>query len=128
MTGSDIRHFFRELFGSRLVERLEEDLVRLRADFENRLQDKESIIANLREEKQQLIAKVNLYELTIMPRASAQGAEVVAYSKPTKPNFSKEMFMSPPAISNWQRLVMENDLKNAKELEEERKAKETKSV
>lgn len=125
MTGSDIRQFFRGLFGSRLVERLEEDLVRLRVDFEARLQDKEVLIANLREEKQHLTAKINLYELSIMPRASVQGAEVVAYSRPTKPSFSKEMFQSPPPISSWQKIVMENDEKNRRELEEEAKAKES---
>jgi hypothetical protein len=122
MTGNGIRKFFRDLLGSRLVERLEEDLVRLRADFENRLQDKDILISNLREEKQQLTAKVALYELTIMPRSSVQGAEAVGYLKPTKPNFSKELFMSPPAISSWQRVQQEHDAQMLKEIEEEKRA------
>jgi hypothetical protein len=125
MTGSDIRKFFRDLFGSRLVERLEEDLIRLRTDFESRLNDKEYFIATMREENQQLKSKVALYELTIMPRASVQGAEVVGYQKPTKPNFSKEMFSSPPAISSWQKIQMEHDAKILAEIEEEKKAQAT---
>jgi hypothetical protein len=125
MTGSDIRKFFRDLFGSRLVERLEEDLMRLRADFENRLQDKEVVIANLREEKQQLLAKVALYEITIMPRSSIQGAEVVNYAKPTKPSFSKEMFMSPPPMSAWQKVQAEHNAQMQREIEEEQKQQAT---
>lgn len=123
MTGSGIRQFFRGLFGSRLVERLEEDLMRLRADFESRLQDKEIMIATLREEKQQLMSKVALYEMAIMPRSSIQGAEVVQYSKPTKPNFSKEMFQSPPAISSWQKVQLEHEAQMQREIEEEQKQK-----
>ena len=122
MTGSDIRQFFRDLFGSRLIQRLEEDLLRLRNDFEARLNDKDIQLAMLREEKQQLQAKVALYEITIMPRASVQGAEVVAYSKPTKPSFSREMFNSPPAISSWQKVQIEHEAQMQKEIEEEKKA------
>ena len=124
MTGSNIRQFFRDLFGSRLVQRLEEDLIRLRTDFEARLNDKDIQLALLREEKQQLQAKVALYELTIMPRSSVQGAEVVGYSKPTKPNFSREMFQSPPAISSWQKVQMEHEAQMKKEIEEEKQAQE----
>ena len=101
------------------------DLATQRIDFERRLQDKDLQLAALREEKQHLVAKVNLYELSIMPRASIQGAEVVAYSKPTKPNFSKEMFLSPPAISSWQKVQMEHDAKMLAEIEEEKKAQVT---
>lgn len=125
MDGLTIRKFFRELLGSRLIERLEMDLATQRIDFERRLQDKDLQLAALREEKQHLVAKVNLYELSIMPRASIQGAEVVAYSKPTKPNFSKEMFLSPPAISSWQKVQMEHDAKMLAEIEEEKKAQVT---
>lgn len=123
MTGSEIRNFFRELLGSRLIERLEVDLQMQRVDFDLRLQDKEYVIADLRMEKQQLLSKIALYELTIMPRASVQGAEVVGYQKPTKPNFSKEMFLSPPPMSSWQKVQFEHEERMKREVEEEEKAK-----
>jgi hypothetical protein len=119
MDGLSIRKFFRDLLGSRLVERLEADLATQRVDFEYRLQDKDAVIADLRMEKQQLLSKVALYELTIMPRASVQGAEVVGYQRPTKPNFNKEMFSSPPPMSSWQKVQFEHDEQMKKELEEE---------
>jgi hypothetical protein len=120
MDGLSIRKFFRDLLGSRLIERLEIDLATQRIDFESRLNDKEYFIAILREENQQLKSKVALYELTIMPRASVQGAEVIGYQKPTKPSFSKEMFNSPPPISSWQKIQMEHDAKMLAEIEEEK--------
>lgn len=118
---SKIRKFFRDLFGSRLVERLEIDLAMLREDYERRLQDKDLVIANLREEKQQLISKVAIYELTILPRASVQGAEVVAYQKPTKPTFSaKDFYNSPPVMSRWQQEVAKHEEQMRLEEEAER--------
>lgn len=99
--GKRIREFLRDLFGSRLVEQLELDLLRLRQDFESRLQDKDLMIASLREEKALLNSKVALYEMTIMPRSSRVGAEVVAYQKPAKPNFAKP-FMEQPMKSRWE--------------------------
>jgi hypothetical protein len=123
MDGSSIRIFFRDLFGSRLVERLEEDLILMRQDFAARLQDKETVIATLREDKQQLLSKVALYELTIMPRSSVQGAEVVGYQKPTKPAFSKEMFNSPPPITPWRKVQMEHEAQMIAEIKEEESKK-----
>jgi hypothetical protein len=86
--GALIRQFFRELFGSRLVERLEEDLMRLRQDFEDRTQEHKIIVASLREEKQMLLSKIATYEAVIMPHTSRVGAEVVAYQVPKKPAFN----------------------------------------
>ena len=86
--GKRIRQFFRELFGSRVVEHLETELVQLRQDFEKRLQDKDQSIASLREEKALLMSKIAMYEMTIMPHSSRIGAEVVTYNKPKKPSFA----------------------------------------
>ena len=86
--GALIRQFFRELFGSRLVERLEEDLMRLRQDFEDRTQEHKIIVASLREEKQMLLSKIATYEAVIMPHTSRVGAEAVAYQAPKKPAFN----------------------------------------
>ncbi len=115
-----LRTFFRDLLGSRITEHLEIELLRLRLDFEQRLQDKDNTIASLREEKSLLMSKVTMYEMTIMPHASRVGAEVVAYQKPKKPSFS---FMDIPAPkSRWQVVQDEHDAQMAKELAEEAKA------
>lgn len=98
--GAGVRQFLRDLFGSRLIERLELDLVHLRQDFEQRLQDQALLVATLREEKQLLMSKLAIYEMTLMPHASRAGAEVVAYQKPPKPNFQ---FVDLPAPkSKWE--------------------------
>jgi hypothetical protein len=115
-----IRQFFRDLLGSRLTAHLEIEMLRLRTDFEQRLMEKDLSIATLREEKNLLMSKVTMYELTIMPHASRVGAEVVAYQKPTKPAFS---FMDIPAPkSRWQQVQDDHDAQIAKELVEEAKA------
>ena len=120
-TGKRIRQFFRDLFGSRVSEHLELELLRLREDFEKRLQDKDTMIASLREEKSLLMSKVTMYEMTIMPHASRTGAEVVAYQKPTKPSFR---FVDMPAPeSRWQAVQREHEAQLKKEAEEEAKVK-----
>lgn len=100
------------------------EIIQLRQDFEERLQEKEKIIAGLREEKQLLMSKAAIYEMTLMPHASRAGAELVAYQKPTKPNFS---FVDIPAPkSRWQQQVELHDKQIAEELaKEETEKKET---
>ena len=118
MHGKNIREFFKDLFGSRLIARLEEDLLRLRSDMDQRLMEKDVIVASLREEKALLMSKVTMYEMTIMPHASRVGAEVVAYQKPKKPAFS---FVDIPAPkSRWQMVQDEHDAQMAKEIEEDK--------
>lgn len=113
-----IRGFFRDLLGSRITEHLEIELLRLRQDYEQRLQDKELTIASLREEKALLMSKTTMYEMTLMPHASRAGAEVVAYQKPTKPAFT---FMDMPAPkSRWQQVQDEHDAQMSKEIEEDK--------
>ncbi len=95
-----LRLAIRELLGSRLVERLELDLIHLRQDFEQRLQDQAVTIASLKEEKQLLMSKLTMMEMVVMPRSSREGAELIKYQKPTKPNFS---FAEVPAPkSKWE--------------------------
>jgi len=115
--GARIRQFFTELFGSKLVARLEEDILRLRNDYDQRLHDKDVMIAALREEKALLMSKITVYEMTIMPHASRTGAEVVAYQKPTKPSFN--FLEMPPEKSRWQKVQEEHDARMAQELAEE---------
>jgi hypothetical protein len=115
--GKRIRLFFRDLFGSRVSEHLELELITLRQDYDHRLQDKDLTIATLREEKNLLMSKVTMYEMTIMPRSSRIGAEVVAYQKPTKPNFS---FVDvPPPKSKWEMVQEEHEKQIQKEIQEE---------
>lgn len=102
MTAADIRQFFQDLFGSRYIEQLEEDLSRLREDFEERLRDKNEMIAALRGEKACLEAKIVIYENTILPHVSRVGADVVSSrkAKPTKPSWEASEF--PSMKSSWQ--------------------------
>ena len=112
------RQFFRDLLGSRITEHLEVELLRLRSDFEQRLQEKDNTIASLREEKSLLMSKITTYEMTIMPYASRAGAEVVAYQKPKKPAFS---FIDVPAPkSRWQQVQDNWEEQLSKEAEEEK--------
>ena len=121
-----IRGFFRDLLGSRVTEHLEIELLRLRSDFEQRLQDKDQTIASLREENSLLMSKVTMYETTIMPYASRAGAEVVAYQKPKKPAFS---FVDVPAPkSRWQQVQDSWEEQLSKEAAEEAKKKEEPAV
>jgi hypothetical protein len=120
--GSTLRQFLRDLFGSRYTAKLEVDLLRLRQDFEQRLLDKDLIIADLRTEKAALQGKINVYEMTIMPHASRAGADVVASLAPKKkPNFSD--FSSVVPKSRWQIVQEEHEAQIAKELAEEEQQK-----
>jgi hypothetical protein len=85
--------------------------------MDQRLQDKDRVIAGLREEKQQLMSKVALYENTIMPHSSRMGAEVAAYVKPTKPNFSFTDIG--PTKSKWEQVQADHEAQMRKELAEE---------
>lgn len=115
--GARIRQFFRELFGSRLVEQLQEDLMRLRNDRDQQLHDKDQVILSLREEKQLMMSKLAAYELTLMPHASRQGAEYVKTVKPLRPDFS---FVDIPApLTKWEKLQQDHEAQMQKELEAE---------
>jgi len=103
--GSKIRKFFRELFGSRLVESQELQLLQLRQDYEHRLLDKDQVIADLRAEKALMLGRMSIYENTIMPLASRAGAQVVAATNPTtpkKPNFAIADIMSQMPKTRWE--------------------------
>lgn len=145
--GKQIRSFFRELFGSRVVEtlnaqiesmknetalrlaekdvlsaRLEEDLLRLRGDFDARLKDRDDIIVDLRANIAALQGKVFLYETTIMPHSSRMGAEIVAGGKPRKPSFTAD-FTPPNVKTRWQAVQEEHEA----QMEKERKQDEAKA-
>jgi len=117
-----LRMCWDDLFYPPLVERLEEDLLRVRQDFEARIQEYQSIVAELRAEKALLFAKVAMYELAINRRVGIDPAA----KTPEKPNFAN--FNSPPAMSRWQMEVQAHDAQNAKEIAEEEEAKKKKAA
>lgn len=85
--------------------RSRESELRLRTDYDYRLQDKDAVITELRSEKAGMQGKMTEYELTLMPRASKAGSDYVrSQVKPSKPNFGFD-FSSPPPVSRWQAMV-----------------------
>ena len=119
--GATIRHFFRELFGSRYLQHLEEEILRLRNDQDRVLHDRDVVIATLREEKQQLNSKIIVYENTVLAHSSRMGAEVVAYQKPKPPSPKFDFASIPPTKSRWQLIQDQHEAQLAKELAEEAK-------
>jgi len=104
--GEKIRMFFRSLFGSRYIEHLEEELLRVRQDCELRLRDREDVIVSLRQEKAQLQARIVTLERVVMPTLNRASAETVGEQK--KPNFL-DVKLFPPMKTAWQQLQEENE-------------------
>ena len=126
--GSEIRKFFRELFGSRLIESLQEQLLQLRQDYDHRLLDKDQIIAELRVERAIMQGRMSIYENTIMPIASRAGAQIVAATNPTtpkKPNFDVSELMSQMPKSRWE---LEQEKFYAEREKEDKAAKEAAEI
>lgn len=73
-----VRQFFRELLGSRYIVQLERDLVVQRQDFEQRLAEKDVLIAGLRHKGALQEGELDQMRLILMPMSSAAGA---AYSR-----------------------------------------------
>jgi hypothetical protein len=65
-----IRLFLRDLFGSRLSSHLETEIFQLRGDFEARLEDRERVIADLKERIAELKAKATQYEIALEKTSS----------------------------------------------------------
>lgn len=144
MSGKKIREFLRDLFGSRLVETMQNnfnlmlahkelevsnvqaEMARLRNDFELRIQDKDNLIADLRTEKAMLAGKCHLYETTLMPLSSRAGATVVAAGKPRDKSALSEFPDLPPIKTRWQQMQEAHDAEIAKEIKQEQE--QTKSV
>jgi len=117
MTGKSIRQFIRDLFGSRLAEVMQTEILRLQMENQLLRQEKDQIIAELRSEKAQLNATVAMYQININRRV---GIDPTA-KKPEKPSFAS--FQSPPVKTSWQAEVEAHDVQIARELAEEEEAK-----
>lgn len=119
MSGEDIRKFFRDLFGSRLISVLEAQLLFARADTDRVRLEYQQIIAELRQEKALLNARLSSYDAKAGLRPPSE--------VPKKPNFGVD-FSFPEVETSWQKLQREHEERNAKELKEEAEAAKNKPV
>jgi hypothetical protein len=114
--GKEFRKFLRDMFGSRYTEHMEVELLRLRQDFDVRIQEYKNSVAELRAEKSLLNAKIIMYEQNINARVGIDPTR----KKPEKPSFAS--FVSPQVKTSWQAQVEKHEEQIAKELEEEEAA------
>ena len=96
MNGFVIRQFLRELFGSQLNARLEEDLLRLRADYDTRLLERDQVIAEQRERLARQDAKLAEWEMVLIPLVSPVGS--LLKPKRERPPFES---ISEPDPNSW---------------------------
>lgn len=68
-----IRQFLRELFGSRLIVELELSAHALTEQYEARIQERDIVIADLRDQLAQVRAKIEMYELVLIPLSNSGG-------------------------------------------------------
>lgn len=68
-----VRTFFRELFGSRLVEMLELRVLEIQQEYEHRIGDKDRVIEMLQNDLANLRVKMETYETVILPIVSPVG-------------------------------------------------------
>jgi hypothetical protein len=113
MTGKDVRQFLRDLFGSRLAEVMQTEILRLQMENQQLRQDMTATIAELRSEKAQLNAAVQMYQLGINQRVGIDPSR----KRAEKPSFAN--FSSPPMKTSWQSQVEEHDAQIEAELAEE---------
>ena len=112
-----IRTFLRDLLGSRLTEHMERELLQLRDDYQSRLLDRERVISDLRADLAAATAKLDRYELVLIPLCNP-----VARS-PRQPSTLQPTTESPR--SSWQEIQLANDREQARlAMEESRKVKE----
>jgi hypothetical protein len=86
-----IRTFFHELFGSQVSQILEQHILALRQDYEVRLQDKNDVIQDLREQNAVLRSKIAQYELVLIPLANPTSAEKTTFSAFNEPSSWQQM-------------------------------------
>jgi hypothetical protein len=101
--GKRIRQFLRELLGSRLVEHMEVELLRLQSDLQQLRQDKDEVIADLRNEKATLTAKLAIFEFSLQQKVGIDPAQRSA----RKPSFGA--FEEPRPMTRWQQVVAEHE-------------------
>jgi hypothetical protein len=110
-----IRKVFRDLLGSRLNAHLEEELMRLRNDYESRLQERERVISDLREQVAQANSKIDRYEMVIIPMAHG------GLFAPKREN-PQNLVPMPPATNSWSEIQAEWKKKQEEEIAQESRA------
>lgn len=108
-----LREALRYLFGSRLAEVMQTEILRLQMENQQLRQDTNSIISELRSEKAQLNAIVQMYQVNINARVGIDPTRTRA----DKPSFAS--FTTPPVKTSWQVEQEEHNARIEKELEEE---------
>jgi hypothetical protein len=78
-----IRQVFTDLFGSRYMNMLETVNTQLRLDYEQRLNERDETIADLRDQLAQARVKIEGYELVLLPLASPVGKLFAPKREPT---------------------------------------------
>lgn len=120
MTGYRVREFFRQLIGSRVASLLEEQLVRQRQDYDQRLNERDEVIAGLKQELVEARGKLDRYELALIPLVSPVGNLL---NPPRKPPTFEPVLDTPQSWAEIQRKI-ETDLQ--REYQEELDAKKEK--
>ena len=114
--GKELRKFLHDLFGSKMSEHMEVELLRLRQDFEARLQEHKNTIAELRAEKHLLQSKLAIFELSMQQKSGIDPSRMAA----KKPSFAN--FTSPPITTRWEQFQRDYEIELAKEDTDEVKA------
>jgi len=109
-----VRMFFRELFGSRLVNTLELRIMEIQEESSRRINDKDRVIEMLQNDLTQLRIKMETYETVILPIVSPVGN----LFKP-KPDPKTLERLSGPEPGSWAFVQAEWDRKMAAEAEAE---------
>jgi hypothetical protein len=112
-----IRQFFRDLFGSRLTEHLETELLRIRNDYESRLLDKDRIIYDLRADLAALSGKIDRYELVLLPLTSPVGD---LFRPKPKRDISLQEIPDKSAPTTWDEIQAKHYAQQAAEAAEEK--------
>lgn len=115
--GLSIRLFLRNLMGSRLSAHLEEELMRLRSDYETRLLERERTIADLREQLALLSAKVDRYELVLLPLSSPVGSLLTPRPAPRETLRSSA---DTPTPTRWEEIQAQHYAEEARLAAEEK--------
>lgn len=92
-----IRQFLRDLFGSRLAARIDEELLRIRADYESRLRERDEIIAEQRSRIAHQQAKLDQWEMVIIPLTSPAANLLSPRRQPPPTQLLSEL----PKASSW---------------------------
>ena len=111
-----IREAIHNLFGSRLVTHLEDELLRLRQDHASELDNRDATIADLRQQLAFCQSKVDRYELVLLPLTSPLGT---AFTPKRERPANLQEITNIPRPKSWQEVQAEWDEEQARLAKEE---------